>query len=423
MVLRRTLTNSATNRGCAKTLLVYLTEICVALALTVFAGAQAIGLLREAVQQIAAADDTPVTDSRVLDSFAMESFIYRGPPSRAAKERKATASAAASRPASAPKPKAYAATPTPFAGWSLGAQPQPLAPAEVIGEEWAEENSERDATPVLTYRTVCVRLCDGYYFPISYATTPDHFAKDSAKCEASCGSPARLYVYENPGSEAETMEDLAGRPYSELKTAFLYRTEYVPSCSCKAQPWEQEAQDRHRLYALADTEKKVWSDMSKSLGDMRKAKQASKQAVAQLKAEANAQSTALKAEMKSLEEKIAEQKASRAQAAVAVVAAKGIDVSSGKKKRFAAKRSRKVKGAPDLVAAAPASVLGAGAVQAMAPAGAAATAAPPLPPATWGQPMALGGAKPKAKIWGNGPNAHTAPKGTGAGDEFRRNFY
>ncbi|HEY6027233.1 MAG TPA: DUF2865 domain-containing protein, partial [Pseudolabrys sp.] len=26
-----------------------------------------------------------------------------------------------------------------------------------------------------TYRTVCVRTCDGYYFPISFATTPDRF--------------------------------------------------------------------------------------------------------------------------------------------------------------------------------------------------------------------------------------------------------
>jgi hypothetical protein len=37
--------------------------------------------------------------------------------------------------------------------------------------------------------------------------------------------------------------------------------------------------------------------------------------------------------------------------------------------------------------------------------------------------MALGGSKPKAKIWGGGPDAHAAPRGTGAGDEFRRNFY
>lgn len=414
MVLRRSLSTIAADRGRAKALVAYFSVICAVSALTALAGAQVIGLASDAVQQIAAADEAPVTDARVLDSFAMESFIYRGPPSRVARER--NAAAPASKPAYVPKPKANAGSSTAFAGWFLGAAP----PAAVEAED--EEGSQRDSTPVATYRTVCVRLCDGYYFPISYATTPDHFAKDSAKCEASCGSPARLYVYENPGSESESMEDLAGRPYSELKTAFLYRTEYVPSCSCKAQPWEQEAQDRHRLYALADTEKKVWSDMDKSLGDMRKAKQSSKQVVAKLKAEANAESAALKAEMKGLEEKVAAQQASREQAAVAVVAAKGIDVSSGKKKRFAAKRSRKAKESTALVGTAPANVLGAGAVQGIAPPAAPPAATAP-PPTSWGQPMALGGAKPKSKIWGNGPNAHAAPKGAGAGDEFRRNFY
>src|SRR4029077_15323662 len=32
--------------------------------------------------------------------------------------------------------------------------------------------------PAGTYRTVCVRTCDGYYFPISYSTVPSRFADD-----------------------------------------------------------------------------------------------------------------------------------------------------------------------------------------------------------------------------------------------------
>ncbi len=100
-----------------------------------------------------------------------------------------------------------------------------------------------------TYRTVCVRLCDGYYWPISYATTAGHVERDRQKCESSCGSPARLYR-SRTGAEVEDMEDLNGQPYSRLKTAFLYRTQYEPSCKCKAEPWSKEATDRHRIYAL-----------------------------------------------------------------------------------------------------------------------------------------------------------------------------
>ena len=100
-----------------------------------------------------------------------------------------------------------------------------------------------------TYRTVCVRLCDGYFFPISFATTPDRFAADEAACNARCASGARLYVYPNPGAEPEDMRDVRGQPYTALKNAFLFRTQYVEACTCKPHPWEREALDRHRLYA------------------------------------------------------------------------------------------------------------------------------------------------------------------------------
>ena len=105
-----------------------------------------------------------------------------------------------------------------------------------------------------SYRTVCVRLCDGYFFPISFATTPENFSRDSAACSARCNSPARLYVYPNPGGEPEQMVGLDGKPYTALKSAFLFRTNYDAACSCKPQPWSQEALARHR--AFADAEKK-----------------------------------------------------------------------------------------------------------------------------------------------------------------------
>jgi hypothetical protein len=107
-----------------------------------------------------------------------------------------------------------------------------------------------------TYRTVCVRLCDGYYFPISFSATPDRFERDRQSCENSCGAQGRLFAYRNPGGEPDDMQDLQGRPYRQLRTAFLYRTEYVADCKCKPHPWEQQAQDQHRLYALTAAKRK-----------------------------------------------------------------------------------------------------------------------------------------------------------------------
>src|SRR5690606_1433081 len=36
------------------------------------------------------------------------------------------------------------------------------------------------------YRTLCVRTCDGYYFPISYSTIPSRFAEDERVCQRMC---------------------------------------------------------------------------------------------------------------------------------------------------------------------------------------------------------------------------------------------
>ena len=98
------------------------------------------------------------------------------------------------------------------------------------------------------YRTVCVRLCDGYYWPISFGAGSAELPRDSATCEQSCSMPAKLYHAPVLG-EAPELVDLHGQAYTKLGTAFQFRTTYNPSCKCRAHPWETEAQVRHRTYA------------------------------------------------------------------------------------------------------------------------------------------------------------------------------
>lgn len=100
------------------------------------------------------------------------------------------------------------------------------------------------------YRTLCVRLCDGYYFPISAAASAGELVRDEEICAASCSSPARLFVYKNKGGAPESMADLDGNPYDGLMTAYQYRTSYDSACTCSASPWTEASANRHRLYAL-----------------------------------------------------------------------------------------------------------------------------------------------------------------------------
>jgi hypothetical protein len=94
--------------------------------------------------------------------------------------------------------------------------------------------------PAGTFRTVCVRTCDGFYFPISYATAPGRFADDERICQRTCpAAEVKLYSYRNPGEDMAQAVAADGRRYSELPTAFRYRQEFNPSCSCKqaGQSW------------------------------------------------------------------------------------------------------------------------------------------------------------------------------------------
>ncbi len=124
-----------------------------------------------------------------------------------------------------------------------------------------------------SYRAICVRLCDGYYWPISYGTSRSGDADDKEACESGCATEARLF-YVPAGAETDQAVDVKGKPYSRLKNAYRYRNEYVPSCKCKPDPWEQSSLDRHKKYAeLAKAGKLA------SLDDKGKKRRRKKQAV------------------------------------------------------------------------------------------------------------------------------------------------
>src|SRR5262249_45355487 len=91
-----------------------------------------------------------------------------------------------------------------------------------------------------TYRTICVRTCDGYYFPVSYSTVPGKFGDDEKVCHAMCpASEVSLYTYRNPGEDVAQAVSTSGQTYSALPTAFAYRKALNPACGCKAagQTW------------------------------------------------------------------------------------------------------------------------------------------------------------------------------------------
>jgi hypothetical protein len=107
-------------------------------------------------------------------------------------------------------------------------------------------NPGGDGAPAGTFHTVCVRTCDGYYFPLSYSTTPDHFADDQRTCQRECpATEATLYAFRNPGEDMTQAMSINGQAYTALPTAFQYRKQFTPTCSCRrpGQSWADALKD------------------------------------------------------------------------------------------------------------------------------------------------------------------------------------
>jgi Protein of unknown function (DUF2865) len=84
------------------------------------------------------------------------------------------------------------------------------------------------------YRTICVRTCDGFYFPVSYSASPARFRDDEQACQRMCpASEVMLFTYRNPGEDVAQAVSANGQPYTSLPNAFRYRQEFNSACNCR----------------------------------------------------------------------------------------------------------------------------------------------------------------------------------------------
>lgn len=148
-------------------------------------------------------------------------------------------------------------------GARMGTKPQNYS--EWKAERFQSKPAEGDRDPAYggNYKTVCVRTCDGYYWPVSRSVTRDRFETDAKRCDAGCLGEARLFYQHKNSDDPKTMVDLEGKPYTELKTAFLYRKTLLNGCGCRAAPWSLAEQSRHVQYKVAEDARKLQLAMAR----------------------------------------------------------------------------------------------------------------------------------------------------------------
>ncbi|MBX5205490.1 DUF2865 domain-containing protein [Rhizobium sp. NZLR1] len=100
--------------------------------------------------------------------------------------------------------------------------------------------------------TMCVRSCDGGFFPISSNATSVDFGRDAQTCAKMCpGIETQLFYREVTSTEASNMISVAtGTPYSAMKNAFAYKNRTPgekTSCACNLTAYYDEMRGKQAV--------------------------------------------------------------------------------------------------------------------------------------------------------------------------------
>jgi hypothetical protein len=90
--------------------------------------------------------------------------------------------------------------------------------------------ADDDQTPKGGSQAICVRSCDGGFFPVNYSTRRENLQE---LCSALCPNTEVSLYTRNPNSDVGTAVSADGQPYRDLQNAFKFQKSFDPACTCK----------------------------------------------------------------------------------------------------------------------------------------------------------------------------------------------
>jgi hypothetical protein len=114
-------------------------------------------------------------------------------------------------------------------------QPQPgTGPYDDNARESDEEQKAHGGS-----QAVCVRTCDGGFFPLSISARNADHEQLTNLCQALCPNATVAVYTRAPSNQIDTAVSLDGEPYSEMPNALKFQKTFDPSCTCKppGQSW------------------------------------------------------------------------------------------------------------------------------------------------------------------------------------------
>jgi hypothetical protein len=103
------------------------------------------------------------------------------------------------------------------------------------------ENEKKHANVSAGSYAVCVRTCDGSFFPVSYSGAGSRTDSLEDVCRSLCpNADMALYSFPFGGTIAQAASS-AGEPYVDLPNALKFQQSFDPSCSCRrrGESWAQ----------------------------------------------------------------------------------------------------------------------------------------------------------------------------------------
>lgn len=118
------------------------------------------------------------------------------------------------------------------------AQRQNPVPAQGPSDEQIQGDDEQEHRPHGGSQAVCVRSCDGGFFPLNYSARRDP-EQLTELCQALCPNATVSVYTRSPSKEISTAVSLEGEPYADLPNALKFQKSFDPSCTCKpvGQSW------------------------------------------------------------------------------------------------------------------------------------------------------------------------------------------
>ena len=132
-----------------------------------------------------------------------------------------------------------------FGGGAAPSRPTETVPINPEVNSQPADQSARGGS-----KAVCVRTCDGGFFPVSFTASRSKFDELQAQCTALCpNAETTLFTYPTTGVIDQAVSP-DGKPYSSLPNADLFKTHYDPACTCRPphQSWAQALAGAERTF-------------------------------------------------------------------------------------------------------------------------------------------------------------------------------